>query len=153
MLEPKYHAETYLTDTYENFLCRIYSISPKSLCITTKICFIQYFAIILYSGKKTPCWIWNWVCLLSLRSEIAQLCVTLCDLMDCSLPVSSVYAILQARVLEWVVISFSRGSSWSGDWTQFSRITGKCFTLWATRKALVLLLLSRFSHVQLCATP
>ena len=44
-------------------------------------------------------------------SEVAQSCPTLCDLMDCS---SSVHGIFQARVLEWVAISFSKGSSWPG---------------------------------------
>ena len=43
-------------------------------------------------------------------SEVAQACPTLCDPMDCSLPHSSVHGIFQARVLEWVAISFSRGS-------------------------------------------
>ena len=45
------------------------------------------------------------------ESEVAQSCPTLCDPMECSLPGSSVHGILQARVLEWVAISFSRGSS------------------------------------------
>ena len=45
------------------------------------------------------------------ESELAQSCPTLCDPMDCSLPGSSLHWILQARVLEWVSISFSRGSS------------------------------------------
>ena len=45
------------------------------------------------------------------ESEVAQSCPTLCDPMDCSLPGSSLHGILQARVLEWVAISFSRGSS------------------------------------------
>ena len=44
-------------------------------------------------------------------SEVTQLCPTLCDPMDCSLPHSSVHRIFQARVLEWVVLSFSGGSS------------------------------------------
>ena len=44
-------------------------------------------------------------------SEVAQSCPTLCNPMDCSLPGSSVHGILQARILEWVAISFSRGSS------------------------------------------
>ena len=44
-------------------------------------------------------------------SEVAQSCPTLCDPMDCSLPGSSIYGIFQARVLEWVAISFSKGSS------------------------------------------
>ena len=42
---------------------------------------------------------------------VAQLCTTLCDPKDCSLPGSSVHGILQARLLEWVVMFFSRGSS------------------------------------------
>ena len=45
------------------------------------------------------------------ESEVAQLCLTLCDPMDCSLPGSSVHGIFQATVLEWIAISFSRGSS------------------------------------------
>ena len=49
------------------------------------------------------------------ESEVAQLCPTLCDPVDCSLPGSSVHGILQARVLEWVAISFSRGSSLPRD--------------------------------------
>ena len=61
--------------------------------------------------------------------------VRLCDPMDCSLPVSSLHGILQARVLEWVAISFSRGSSWPRDQIQVSHIPGRCFNLWATREA------------------
>ena len=55
--------------------------------------------------------------------------------MDCNLPGSSIHGILQARILEWVAISFSRGSSWPRDWTQVSCIAGRCFNLWATREA------------------
>ena len=43
------------------------------------------------------------------ESEVFQSCLTLCDPMDCSLPGSSLHGILQARVLEWVAISFFRG--------------------------------------------
>ena len=55
--------------------------------------------------------------------------------MDCSLLGSSIHGILQARVLEWVAISFSRGSSWPRDRTWVSHIAGRCFTIWATREA------------------
>ena len=55
--------------------------------------------------------------------------------MDCSPPSSSVHGILQARILEWVAISFSRGSSWPRDRTQVSHIAGRCFNLCATREA------------------
>ena len=68
------------------------------------------------------------------ESEVAQSCPTLCDPMDCSLPCSSIHGIFQARVLEWVAISFSRGSSRPRDRTQVSRIVGRCFTIWATRE-------------------
>ena len=56
--------------------------------------------------------------------------------MDCSLLGSSLHGILQARVLEWVAISFSRGSSRPRDPTRVSRIAGRRFNLWATREAL-----------------
>ena len=69
------------------------------------------------------------------ESEVAQSCSTLCDPMDCSLPGSSVYEIFQARVLEWVAISFSRGSFQPRDRTQVSHNAGRCFNLWATREA------------------
>ena len=63
------------------------------------------------------------------ESEVAQLCLTIRDPMDCSLPGSSIHGSFQARVLEWVAIAFS----------------GNCI--------LLLLLLSHFSRVRLCATP
>ena len=53
-----------------------------------------------------------------------------------SLTYSTVHEILQARILNWVAIPFSRGSSRPRDWTQVSCIAGKIFTIWATRKAL-----------------
>ena len=53
--------------------------------------------------------------------------------MDCSLPGSSIHGIFQARVLEWVAIAFSRGSSQPRDQTQVPQIIGRCFTVWATR--------------------
>ena len=53
--------------------------------------------------------------------------------MDCSLPGSSVHGIFQAIVLEWIAISFSRGSSQPRDWTWVPRIVDRRFTVWATR--------------------
>ena len=82
-----------------------------------------------HSWKKTDfpslyCW-----------SEVAQSCPTLCDPVDCSPPGFSVHGILQARILEWVAISFSRESSRPRDRTQVSCIGGRRFNLWATREA------------------
>ena len=71
-------------------------------------------------------------------SDVAQSCPTVCDPMDCSLPGCSVHGILQARILEWVAISFCRGSSQPRDGTRVSHIAGRCFTLWATREAPVI---------------
>ena len=62
-------------------------------------------------------------------------CRTLCDLVDCSPPGSSVHGILQARILEWVAISFSKGSFQPRDQTLVSCIAGRRFILWATREA------------------
>ena len=65
--------------------------------------------------------------------KVAQSYLTLCDPMD-----YIVHGILQATVLEWVAIPFSRGSSQPRDQTQVSLIAGKFFTSWATREALQL---------------
>ena len=67
---------------------------------------------------------------------VAQSFLTLCDPANCSPPGSSVHGILQARILEWVAIPSSRGSSWPKDQTQVSRTAGRLFTVWATREVL-----------------
>ena len=67
------------------------------------------------------------------ESEVTQLCPTLCNPMDYSLPGSSIQGIFQSRVVKWVPITFSRVSSWPRDWTQVSFIAGRRFTIWATR--------------------
>ena len=66
---------------------------------------------------------------------VDQSCPNLCNPMDSSLSGSSLHGIFQARMLEWVAIPFSRGSSQSKDRTQLSHITGRFFTIWATKKA------------------
>ena len=70
----------------------------------------------------------------ALKVLVTQLCLTLCDHMDCSPPGSSVHGILRARILEWIAISFFGVSSWLRDQTQVSCITGRFFTIWATRE-------------------
>ena len=59
---------------------------------------------------------------------VAKLCLTLCDPMDCSPPGSSVHGMSQARILEWVAISCSRGSSQPRDQAHVSCLAGKFFT-------------------------
>ena len=65
---------------------------------------------------------------------ITQLCPNLRNPEDCSLPGSSICGILQVRILEWVAISFSRGSSLPRDQTQVSCIAASYFTNQATRE-------------------
>ena len=60
---------------------------------------------------------------------VAQLCPTFCDPTDCSPPGSSVHGILQARILEWSAISFSRDSSQFKDQTWVSHTAGRFFTI------------------------
>ena len=62
--------------------------------------------------------------------KVPQSCLTLCDPMD-----YTVYGILQARILEWVLFPFSRESSPPRDQTQVPHIAGGIFTSWATREA------------------
>ena len=115
------------------------------------------------------------------ESEVSQSCLTLCDPMDCSPPGSSIHGIFQARVLEWGAIAFSalyiylplieQSSLWceqirfccwillylslrflflKNEWNEEGcTCVVFCFLL----PLLLLLLLSRFSRVRLCATP
>ena len=76
----------------------------------------------------------TWVCVCVCVS-VAQSCPTLCDSMDCSPAGCSVHGTFQARILEWVTISFSRGSSQSRDQTWVSCTAGRFFTIWASREA------------------
>ena len=80
------------------------------------------------------------------ESDMSCMCVYVCvlvpqsrrtlgDPMDYYLPGTSVSGALQARILEWVAIHFSKGSSRSRDRTQVSCVAGRCFTVWATREA------------------
>ena len=79
------------------------------------------------------------LCFLFVKVKVKWLShVQLCDPMDCSPPGFSIHGILQARILEWVAISFSRGSPQPRDRTHVSLIAGRRFNLWATREALLI---------------
>ena len=82
------------------------------LVASTSLCFLQAFFLV---------------------SELTQSCPVLCNPMDCTPPGSSIHGIFQTRVLEWVAISFFRGSSQPREWTQVSCIAGRLFTVWAKR--------------------
>ena len=88
---------------------------------------------------KKFAWLSEWV------SEVAQSCPTLCNPMDCSPPGSSVHGILQARIMEWVAISFSRGLSQPRDQTQVSCIAGRRFTICKIKHPLIIKMLNNES--------
>ena len=100
----------------------------------------------------------SFICIFSVYYEVRECvltwwCLTLCDPMDCSPPGSSVHGILQARVLEWIAISFSRGSSWPRDWIRVSCIGRRVLYHWATSKVpLITMSRSHFKGKQGCHT-
>ena len=109
----------------------LYKLNTSS-CDWVYTC-VEYLIVSFNTGE-----IWLWVHEIppfgKYLCEDAQSCPTLCNPMDCSPPGSSVHGILQARVLEWVAISFSRSSSWLRDRTRVSCTVGRRFTTWATRE-------------------
>ena len=107
---------TFLTVQLDIFLFVERTICLLSLPLVTVLCILQ-----ISSGNPSS--------QLARVSEVAQLCPTLCDTLDCSPPGSSVHGMLQARILEWVAISFSRDSSQPRDRTQVSRIAGRLFII------------------------
>ena len=111
-------------------LCRSHGAASSELFFG-KIISLFMMIIIFLSGMQfsLPSCV-NILTVLKVKgSEVAQSCPTLCDPMDCSLPGSSVHGIFQARVLEWVAISFSRDSSRPRDQTQVSCIVDRRFTV------------------------
>ena len=66
---------------------------------------------------------------------VTQSCPTLYNPMDCSPPSFSVHGMLQVRIMEWIVILFSRRTTQPRDWTLVPCIRGRFFTIWATGKS------------------
>ena len=113
----------------------------QSECYT---CFFQVFFMLFQDIEYSS---------LCVNAQLHQSCPTFCDPMDCSLSGSSVHRILQARILEGVAMPFSRASSQSRDRTHSSECPALQVDSAVQFQVLLLLLLSRFSHVRLCATP
>ena len=81
---------------------------------------------------------WRLLCeSVSIGSESVSRSVVsiLCNPINWGLSGSSIHGIIQARILEWVCIPFSRGSFWPMDWTRVFCVAGRFFTIWATREA------------------
>ena len=97
--------------------------------------FSKYYASPTYDPREVI--YYTHITLLKVKMLVAQSCVILCHPMNCSLPGSSVHGTLQARILEWVAIPFSRWSSEFRDRTWVSSIASRFFTIWAMREALL----------------
>ena len=93
------------------------------------------YSFLTYRKTLSYCWIYACVCVCVCVYSITQLHLTLFCPMDYSSPGSPVHRISQARILEWVAISFSRGSCQLRDWTWVSHITGRFVTILATRES------------------
>ena len=107
-----------------------WSRQGKAFVICKDICF---FLVMLSSLSPNEDDLKNACCLCAELKEVKlsscmhakslQSCPTLCDPMDCSPPGSPVHGSLQARILEWVAMPFSSGSSWPRDWTRISYVS------------------------------
>ena len=121
-----------------------HSIAPSGGCQTTRIQCELIFKLLIFKAialvkkmmgerqLKTPS---NLLFCCHCCCLVTKLFLILWDPTDCSLPDSSVYGISQARILEWVTISFSKGSFLPRDWTYVSSLAGRFFTIWATWEA------------------
>ena len=112
-------------------------MNTKSKCLLMWCCFFA-FSVIFYNYFSVF-YKYNFsslivMCMSNVKVLVTQLCLTLCDPMDFSLPSSSAHGILQGRILEWVAIPFSRGSSQPRDLTQVSHVALRVFTIWTSRE-------------------
>ena len=120
---------------------RHYSVHNSTILLHAWISVLRIqFSPSLLPQYNVP-WHVSWVTLIvsnfslwKLEALVTQSCLILCDSIDCSPPDSSVHEILQSRTLEWVAISFSRGSFWPRNRTRLSCIAGRFFTDWTTRE-------------------
>ena len=112
----------------------VYRCIYTQKCKHLMICWsIQLHSVQHWGGRIISPW-QRWPGLNAWSVSVTQSCPTLCDPTDYSPPGTPVQGIFQARILEWVVIPFSRGSSLPRDQTWVSCIAHKFFTIWATRK-------------------
>ena len=118
----------------------VFGINPSSFCLLTIPGGEKQWELNQNKGdgglhrlRITMCR--NWRGKGKIKVIVSQSCPTLCNPVDCSPPGSSVHGILWARILQWVDILFSRGSSPPRDQTWVSWSAGRDFTIWASRQA------------------
>ena len=138
---------------YYIFLNKLVNLHTKSI-VDLQCCINFYCTVKWFRYMHTCVCVCVCVCV--------QSCLTLCNSMDCGLPGSSVHGIFQARILEWVAISSSRGSSQPREWTHVSCVfcPGRWIlyhcTTWEVRsiylsiKLVILDLMGKFSKFYLC---
>ena len=112
----------YLPNVLKYLFCWLSAFSTRTESLHGKELFLCF----------TPPCVWQ---LCTVPRACAQSRLTLCDPMDCSLPGSSVHGIFSARILEWVAISSSRGSSWPRTEPSSAALAGRFFTTSATWEA------------------
>ena len=148
MLFPLASAPTYIpTSTAQGFYF-LHSLTDIHdffvLLVTARDISLWYQSVFtwwLVALSIFPCTCWPFVCLWesvisgSLCALVMQSCPTLCNPTDCSPPSSSAHGILQARILKWTAIPFSRGSCRPRDQALFSCVVGTFFAMWATGKS------------------
>ena len=103
-------------------------ILPLSVIWFVNICWFVELCVQLKNTVYNQLW----------KVLVTQSHPSFCDTINCSLPGISAHGILQTKILEWISMPFSMGSSWSKDSAQVSYIAGQSFTFWATREALQL---------------
>ena len=130
----------FLCEFYPHCYIRVFIPKQTRQKPRTLICVYWTCTGFIFTSRKTDIFVilsfhpWSWY--ITIYSEWSCSVVSLCNPMDCTLLRSSIHGIFQARILESVAISFSRGSSQFRDWTQVSRIVGRCFTVWTTREVI-----------------
>ena len=123
-----------------------YSLSGSSVHRILQARILEWVAI---PFSRASSWLRDLLCLLhwqagslplapcAAAAKLLQSCPALCDPMDYSPPGPTVPGLLQAGILEWVAIPFSRASSWPRDQTWVSYIASRFFTIWATKETQV----------------
>ena len=122
-LSPEVHKLCYI-------LLSVYFLWINNMCLVLRCDMVYFHCLVIWfipllAPSVPGKWKWKWSC--SVVSDSLRP-------MDCSPPSSSVHGILQARILEWVAISFSRRSSRPRDQTWVFHTASRLFTLWATRE-------------------
>ena len=113
--------------TYLTFMPPLSLFSFLGFCLYANTSYLNFGFFFFFFLLKLSVF-WHLAC-------NAQSCLILCNLMDCSSPGFFVHGIVQGRIVEWIAIPFSKGSSQPRDWTWVSCIAGRFFTFYLCSNA------------------